>query len=182
MFSRTPAAGILLTLTVGLTAGCGQASPIQPAAPSPSAADPAASPGIVFALDAGTLTLESPNGSLSGDFIGEATAVGNDVTAVTTVVVTGGTGQYAGAAGTLTGTGSGAFVGEGGFSLLLQGSILTGRGSRPFRASVRGTSALGCRDGTIVVLQSGSGTAAALGRISAQMRYDIASNAGCEAE
>ena len=136
----------------------------------------------MFALEAGSLSLESPHGSLSGDFSGAATAAGNDVTAVTTVVVTGGTGQYAGASGTLTGTGSGAFVGEGGFSLLLQGSILTGRGSRPFRASVRGTSALSCRDGTVVVLQSGSGTATALGRISAQMRYDITSNADCQPE
>lgn len=179
MLSRHSAAATLLTLTAGFAAGCGPA-PTEPAAPAGAAAPASSSHSLVFPLAAGTLALESPNGSLLATYTGEVSGIGDSQAALVAVLVTEGTGQYAGASGTLSGTGGGAFVGEGPFSLFLEGSLSTDRGRRTFRASLRGSSSVTCREGTVVVLQSGSGAAAGLGRVSARMRHDIAANAGCE--
>lgn len=182
MFSRTSAAAILVTFTTGLASGCGQASPLGPEASAAGAPGGVSSETIVFALAAGALTLESPNGSVRGTYTGEASGMGEAQSAGLAIVVTEGTGQFAGASGTLTGAGNGAFVDEGPFSITLRGSLQTDRGARQFRASMRGTSRLSCREGTIVVLQSGSGTATALGRVSADLQHDIAAGAGCEVD
>ena len=82
-----------------------------------------------FDLGGGTFTFTTPDGDLSGTYAGHASSplAGKPRTSLD-LTVTGGTKSFRGAAGSLTGDGSGAFLGDGDFALALRGSISTPSG------------------------------------------------------
>ena len=182
MSNRCTPVGVLVCLFAG-AAACSGVSPTQPApaVPGVEARDSAAAETVLL-LAAGSVTLTSQKGTISGTYTGEAAGLGIAEQGSTTVALTGGTGLYSGASGTLTGAGSGGFTGEGQFSLVLKGTIATASGARQVRVSLRGTSTVSCRGETIVVTQTGAGTGTSIGRISAVLTHDVASNAGCSSD
>lgn len=79
-----------------------------------------------FTLVNGIFTLTSPAGTVNGTYGGLVQVpVSGRSTAALTLVVTGGSDMFAGATGTLVGTGGGAFVADGDFNLSVDGMVST---------------------------------------------------------
>lgn len=171
--------GALVCAVAGFGAACGGSSPVRPAPVTAEAATVTAGSEIVLGLAEGTMILTSAKGSISGTYSGQATSAGTEEEALLTVTLTGGTGQFSGVSGTLNGIGTGGFAGEGSFSIVMVGTVSTGQGPRLLRMSLRGTSTLSCAGETVVVTQQGTGTATALGRITASLNHAVA-EAGCD--
>jgi hypothetical protein len=182
---------VLITMTA---AACSHASPAAPdtaaaradaalMAPSPTLA---AAPGssatataaVTFPLSAGTFTIAGRKGTqISGVYTGE-TSVSNGVSTTTLQLeVQGGTGGLAGAAGVLEGKGTGAFTGEGKFSLVVSGFLSTdAKKKSKFTASLQGWSTISCDNGQVIVSLHADGPDDA--KSGAEMRH-VVGNAGC---
>jgi hypothetical protein len=117
------------------------------------AAKPKPSTGDTFPLSSGLFTISNRKGSqITGSYSGES--VDSNGTLITTLrlVVANGTGVYAGAIGELEGHGTGAFIGEGKFSLDVTGSLVTSsKKNAVFSGSLRGFANVGCSNGQILV-------------------------------
>jgi hypothetical protein len=177
---RTPFLAFAIPVVLLATA-CNRASPTAPQdPPGPAIAASTTGGAPVFGLIAGSFELVSPQGAaLSGTYSGHAQSIGRRESANITVTLTGGSGEFDGVAGgVLIGSGTGAFTGEGSFSLTLQGAIPGPRGTKTMRVVLHGTSTLACSAGTVIVLQQGAGSVAGLGRVSATSSHQL-TNAGC---
>jgi hypothetical protein len=185
------AALLVITMTA---AACGHASPAAPDAGTAHAATAlmalsptlAAAPGssatataaVTFPLSAGTFTITGRKATqISGVYTGE-TSVSNGVSTTTLrLEVQGGTGGLAGAAGVLEGKGTGAFTGEGKFSLLVSGFLSTAEKKKSkFTASLQGSSTISCDSGQVIVSLHADGPDDT--KSGAEMRH-VVGNAGC---
>jgi hypothetical protein len=174
-------------LVITVAAGCSRSAPLSPdpviggagADASASASPLGGGQTAQFPILEGAFTITEESGAtLTGTYTGTASSNGRKATL--TVQVTGGTGAFQGATGALDGRGSGAFVGEGAFSLSLSGTISTNASSRAqFRTSLDGTSSVSCSaTGHIVVEQVAGGSGVKTGQLSAILRHEVG-NAGC---
>lgn len=180
MSNQRVSVAVLVCFTAGVAWGCGQ-SPVRPASLTSERGTAQVTPGddLIAGLIDGTLTLTAPGGTIQGSYTGEATIRGRAERAEIAVTLTGGTGRFSGASGALTGRGTGAFTGEGSFSLVLTGRISTGDAGQPVAVSLRGSSAVGCVAETTVVTQEGSGSIAGAGRVTATLSHRLGSGGGC---
>ena len=166
------AAGLVLS-------ACSGSSPLSPgqgANPASTAARPSP-PGVVFPLLGGTLTVTTKDGTLNGTYTGQA----RDSTGVFSLVITGGTGAFAGGSGTLSGAGEGGFIGEGRYSHVLTGELSTAAGSRKIRIRIRGTATVSCVNELPILTLAGSGQATRFGPITSTAMHQIG-NAGCNSD
>lgn len=176
-----PVAFALLSL---LVAACSR----TPAAPDPlppggskvlpGAADPPAAVTAplakaapeVFPVNGGLFTFTLEDGSLTGTYEGESTTGSGPESARLALHVSGGSGAFAGASGELSGTGRGAFSGEGGFQLTVTGTIRTNSESA-IRLKAKGQATLSCgTEGPILNLE-GRGPAGRLGETSVRLTH-----------
>jgi hypothetical protein len=186
--TQAPVALATLVFVAMTAAACGHSSPAAPDAATASADAPlaaqtpelAAKPtaAATFPLSEGTFTITGRKGTqISGVYTGETT-MSNDVSATTLrLEVQGGTGSLAGAAGVLEGKGTGAFTGEGKFSLVVSGFLSTDdKKKSKFTASLQGWSTIDCDNGLVVISLHADGPDNA--KSGAEMRH-IVGNAGC---
>jgi hypothetical protein len=183
-----PVALATLVLNMVTAAACGHASPAAPdtATARADAALAGQPPGLAakptaaatFPLSGGTFTITGRKGTqISGVYTGE-TSMSNDVSATTLrLEVQGGTGSLAGAAGVLEGKGTGAFTGEGKFSLVVSGFLSTDdKKKSKFTATLQGWSTIDCDNGLVVISLHADRPDNT--KSSAEMRH-IVGNAGC---
>jgi hypothetical protein len=131
-------------------------------------------PGIITPLSSGTLTVTTRQGTLTGTYTGEE----RGSTGALTLQLTGGTGEFAGAGGTLSGSGDGEFTGEGHFSLVLDGTFTTAAGSRKIRIGIRGTATIFCLDEVPILTLTGSGNVTGSGPSTVVATHQVA-NGDC---
>jgi hypothetical protein len=134
-----------------------------------------------FGLDAGTFTLTFAGGQITGSYEGQAGVPSSGRSyAVLDLEVTGGTGVFQGATGNLTGVGTGAFAGEGDFSLSLDGLVSTTAqpGGFSLRMKIRGSASGSCVSQLIHLSLSGTGQAGRFGDLTGALAHDVG-NAGC---
>jgi cytoskeletal protein CcmA (bactofilin family) len=167
------------------------ASAGSPASPLSAAHIGVASPGHAadYDLRNGSFTLSTVDGDISGDYTGHASVSSSgSVTASLELDVTSGTNDFQGATGHLKGDGTGAFVGEGSFSVSVQGSITTSAVPVKFhvRGAVSGTSFASCAAEGISITLPGDGSYrkggdsnGKLTGIKAVLTHLVAGNAGC---
>ena len=168
---------LLVFTAAGLIIGaCNGASPLSPSRSDVASSPVARSspPGIITLLSSGTFTVTTRQGTLTGTYTGE----GNGSAGTFTVALTGGTGRFAGASGTLTGDGEGGFTGEGGFALVLDGIITTAAGSRKLRIGSKGTSTLSCINEVPILTLTGTAQVTGSGSSSALLTHQVG-NLGC---
>ena len=181
-------AAVLMTCIAATACSSGPAAPSAISGPASvsagmTALEPAASKGVVsFPMLGGIFTFTFSNGdSISGAYTGEASVSnpGADV-AVLNLTVTGGTGAFAGASASLTGSGRGAFSGEGDFSLSVKGSLSTNAAPKAlsFAAQIKGESVASCGEQRIALTLNGDGAAPKLGSVVATLRHEVG-NTGC---
>jgi hypothetical protein len=164
----------------------------SPASPLSAAPIGVASPGHASAdydLRNGSFTLTTVDGDISGSYTGHASvASSGSATASLDLDVTSGTNKFQGATGHLKGDGTGAFVGEGSFSVSLQGSITTSAVPVKFhvRGAVSGTSFASCAAEGISITLPGEGSYrkggdanGKLSDIKALLTHLVVGNAGC---
>jgi len=180
-------------VALAAASACSSAGPTAPdrpaAAARPGAASPAWSPAAVAVhtgttevdLSGGTFTFAmSATDSISGTYTGKVAISSTKPPAASLdMQVTGGTGLFAGAAGSLSGDGAGAFLAEGAFQLSVRGSLSTTAdpGVR-FRSYVEGSSSFRCVNNAINVLMQGTGTAQKIGAVTATLEHP-APGGGC---
>ena len=100
---------------------------------------------VTFTLANGTFKFTSPDGELTGTYTGFVTAPTSGRPRMTiTLQVTGGSGAFVGATGTLVGEGKGAFVTGGDFVLSVGGMVRTSAApsASKFHTTVVGTATL----------------------------------------
>jgi hypothetical protein len=135
-----------------------------------------------YSLSNGKFTVTaSPVDSFGGDYTGLASVSSSGrPTATLDLNVSTGTGVFAGALGSLSGVGAGAFIGEGPFSLGLDGFISTTL-DRRFRVKleVTGTSSASCSPPNIVLTLNGTGDAAKVGNVQTQFNHVVVGSANC---
>jgi hypothetical protein len=186
------------TIVVVMAAGC---SPGQLMAPSPigssvdasrrQAAPPSATSNLVaslnarsfdtFGLEAGVFTLTFSEGQITGTYDGQAAVPSSGrANAVLDLEVTNGTGVFQGATGSLTGAGTGAFTGQGDFSLSLDGLVSTTAqpGGFSLRLKIRGSSVVAGVSQRIRPSLVGNGQAGRFGDLTGALSHDVG-NAGC---
>ena len=162
---------------VGLIAGaCGGSSPLspEPTAGLSSAAVKSSPPPVVTPLVGGTFTITTRDGTLAGTYAGE----GRNLAGAFNVAITGGTGVFAGSSGNMVGSGSGAFTGEGPFSLVFDGVVTTAAGARKLKISIRGTGTLSCINEVPTLTLTGAGNVTRFGPAITTATHQIG-NAGC---
>jgi hypothetical protein len=135
-----------------------------------------------FELIDGTFTIAfAGGGSLIGTYTGTATSsLLGQTSAKLTFQVTGGTGTFADAGGQLQGSGTGAFIAEGGFSLSIRGKVGVPGTRHPTNVSVkaRGTTTLSCSPAKrIAVTLNGEGTGKS-GSVMVLLKSEV-TNTGC---
>jgi hypothetical protein len=135
-----------------------------------------------FALSNGSFTVTAPNGDyFGGNYTGVATVSSSSpirATASLDLNVSTGTGAFAGAQGSVSGVGNGAFSGEGPFSLGLDGFISTTADRRfHVKVDVTGTSSASCTTPIILTL-NGTGVAAKVGNVQTAFAHQVG-NTGC---
>jgi hypothetical protein len=170
-----------------LATGCSQPAPLQQSALAPAASvsqsrSPAARLAAVFPLVGGSFTVQNAGGDgITGTYAGTAT-FGSDERerSSLTLQVNGGSGAFAGATGSLTVTGQGAFSGEGTFVLDGSGEVRFADGRRAVLVlRVRGSSTAGCNaSNQIQISQTAEGTLGRLGRVTATLTHAV-ENTGC---
>jgi hypothetical protein len=135
-----------------------------------------------FSLVQGTFTLTFADGTLTGTYHGlAALANTGQQSALIDLQITGGTGQFEGAIGSLEGTGTGHFIDEGEFALTLKGTALTDSRTTSLRLAVRGAAGLSClEDGVTHVAMQSAGKAPRLGTVVAAFEHDLGSGGGCD--
>jgi len=135
-----------------------------------------------FALSNGRFTVTvSPEDSFSGAYTGTASvSLSGRSTASLDLDVTGGTGVFKDAQGSLSGVGTGAaFIGEGSFSLGLDGFIATAADRRfHVKVDVTGTSSASCSPPSVDVTLNGAGDAFKVGSVQTVFRH-LVGNTNC---
>jgi len=180
-----------------LLAGCGTQTPLAPdpvsatamagpvealAPPSPlvsAAATTTTKARFAFRFDMldTAMTLVFADGSaLEGTYRGVATnPVGGQARATLEGDITGGTGVFAGASGTFSGSGTGGFAGDGEFSVSLRGDVIrSGRKPLDLRVTLKGTVASTCTTETPPRLfLDGTGAAKGLGAVVGHLEHNL---------
>jgi hypothetical protein len=188
----------------GLTPGCRDGLPSTPDRVDLSSGAPNGQPAAIGTLQAdgeaagrddprarrntfelidGTFTIAfADGGSLIGTYTGTATSnVLGQTSAKLTLQVTGGTGKLADAEGELQGSGTGAFIAEGGFVLSIHGKVRVPGTRRPTNVSVkaRGTTTLSCSPAQrIAVTLKGEGIGRS-GSVTVLLKSEV-TNTGCQ--
>lgn len=181
-------------LTALATAACTQGQLVAPSQTSPAASTAAPAPlsgrtdaiitlkeaPATFDLSGGTFGLTFANGQLSGIYSGQVdqAAGSGRVTSSLTLTVQTGIGVFEGARGTLAGSGSGAFLEPGDFTLTLEGDLTTASDPISVKTRARGTTALSCSAPNVVVTLTGTGRLGKIGDFEATFSH-VAPNAGC---
>ncbi len=200
VYLRIPLAVLVIAISLAAAAACGgpgttdsvNALPNSPSAvaPIPNAVLTGGSLEISvraqssFPLLNGTFVITTRSGDqLTASYVGAVTApIAGRPTVTLEFVITGGSGVFQGASGTLQGKGSGAFTGAGDFVLpSVTGVLFTtaNPAGSLFRATVVGTSALSCSAAHRMLLTlRGQGTVAGVGRVDAELIGEIG-NTGC---
>lgn len=142
-----------------------------------------------YDLRNGSFTLTTVDGDISGSYSGHASVSSSgSANASLDLDVTSGTNKFQGATGRLQGDGTGAFVGEGSFSVSVKGSISTSAVPVKFhiQATVSGTSSASCAAEGISITLPGEGSYrkggdsfGKLRGIKALLSHLVATNAGC---
>jgi hypothetical protein len=134
------------------------------------------------AFENGTFTLTTAAGDqISGTYAGEESTLDPQPSETSLVLqVTTGSGIFAEATGTLAGSGTGEFTGDGEFSLSLKGKIATSdMNAFPVRATLQGTAQASCNSaGHIVVSFAGSGSMLRAGSVSVDLQHEVVGS-GC---
>ena len=188
----------LLALGLAAAVGCGRTSPVSPTAVStpaaqaavPNSASAASQPAnrksggtdITNPLLAGSFEIANTSGdSIKGTYTGTVRfAPGAPERVSLTLVLTGGTGVFAGASGSIGASGLGAFASEGAFTLDIRGDALLEHGKHAqITANISGTSSLYCTaTAQIAVTQTGDGTMGRAGRVHGTFSHEVG-NADC---
>ena len=192
---RSVVGSALFVFGLAAAAGCGGSSPTAPSASATAAASTAsanhASPPSSVRPDGGPVVTTSLHGSfdihngsgdgVSGTYSGTGVSSGGSEQAFLSMQITGGTGIYAGATGSVDALGSGAFSGEGTYSLSARGdALLDGGKHAQITFNLSGTSAASCIPiDQFTVTQTGSGTMGRAGRVTARFQHTVTSGAGC---
>jgi len=168
----------VLVIGFAAAAGCGRTSPVSPtpaaapdAALSPSTSSQSMarrSTGTAFPILNGTFQIANDSGDgIFGRYEGTAiSSTGGVDRASLTLHIDGGTGQYAGASGTLDAVGVGAFTGEGTFTLYAKGDAIVNRKHVQLKIDLTGTSVVSCAASSqIAVTQTGTGSLKATGSV-----------------
>ena len=180
---------VVLCAAVVVAASCGRTSPVSPAPSSRATGHQglAASTGegVAFPLIAGSFVISTAKGhEIVGAYSGTAAIFGAAVQSSTlTLQISGGSGTFADAAGTIAIQGNGAFADEGEFVLEGRGDlILAGGRSRGLVLSLRGVSRATCASsGRIAITQTAGGTMAHAGRVTATLRHEVGSTS-CDSQ
>ena len=158
-------------------AGVTEGQVVSPAAVSGARAPAAARVVRTFDLREGQLTLSLADGtSLAGTYHGVATAPSTGQAKATLEgIVTGGTGMFDGATGAISGAGTGAFSGDGPFSVSLRVSVTTADGStRSLRVALKGTTTSTCTTTAPPrMFLDGEGTVQGAGAASGRLEHDL---------
>jgi hypothetical protein len=127
--------------------------------------------GATFTMTDGVFRFTGEQGELRGTYDGVVTApLNGSSTARMALQVTGGTGTYLGASGTIEATGQGTFAGEGQFVLTMSGIVLGGK----YQATLVGDAAIGCgSDERVISRLQGQGTVATGGRVDMQLESQV---------
>jgi hypothetical protein len=138
--------------------------------------------GEVFPLLGGSFTIEARGGDgIVGTYAGTSTfsGAGRQRSSVT-LQVTGGSGTFAGASGSLAVSGTGAFADEGKFTLDGEGELTLAGGRRAVVVfTLRGSSVASCSPSEqIAIAQSATGTMSRAGRVDARLSH-VVGNTGC---
>ncbi len=165
--------GLMLT-----TAGCERQAPASPApaAPASNAGPQSIRSDAGFPLLSGTFTLTTGSGTLFGTYVGSGDERKGETDLRLTV--TSGTGAFQGADGTLRGSGTGQFTGEGPFSLSLKGHVSAAGSHFTLRITVSGVSSILCDAGRVGISQDAGGTADSLGPVDAKFTH-LVGNTTC---
>ena len=160
--------------------GSTEMPPSSPAATSASASVHAkARTSYHLNLLEGTVTLTFADGSaLWGTYRGAASIPSSGPPrASLDGIVTGGTGLFAGAGGTLSGTGTGGFAGDGEFSVALRVAVSTSDGApMDVRATLKGTSTSTCTTTAPPRMAlDGTGSAKGLASATGHLEHDLGS-------
>ena len=157
-------------------------SALAPAALSAGHSAKVSDAGTVFPLVRGSFAIENRVGDgIVGTYTGTSTFFGNGTqTSSLTLQITGGSGVFAGAVGSLSMTGTGAFAGEGTFALDGGGEVVVdGRRRANLSLSLRGSSSAGCSaTQQIAISQSAVGAMGRAGRVVATLSH-VVENTGC---
>jgi hypothetical protein len=136
---------------------------------------------MTFTLSNGSFTVTASNGDFfGGAYTGLASvSPSGRTTATLDLDVTSGTGGFSGAQGRLSGVGTGAFNGEGTFSLGLDGFIVTAADRRfHVKADVAGTSSVSCSSQVLSLMLHGDGVAAKVGNVQTLFTH-LVGNTNC---
>ena len=101
--------------------------------------------------------------------------VGGQPRATLDGVITGGTGAFAGASGTFSGTGAGGFAGDGEFWVSLRGDVTrSGRKPLDLRVTLKGLVASTCTtDAPARLFLDGTGSAKGLGAVVGHLEHNL---------
>ena len=135
----------------------------------------AANPLVSVPLVSGRFTIAVGTDALQGIYTGQASVADSSQSSTLDLTVTGGSGVFQGASGTLQGTGTGAFAGEGAFALFLKRFVSRpGRSNdAPFRASIGGMSQVSCVSGQIQVAMQGRDPSTKRGPASIALQHSV---------
>lgn len=177
---------------VTFAAACGRTTPVEPAAALAAAsgsgrsarvgaAEPVAG-DVLYPLIGGSFVIDSARGArIIGSYAGTALiAVDGPQTASMTFQITGGSGVFEGAQGTLSLSGTGAFADEGELQLEGRGEVTLAGGNRThLKLNLRGTSRATCSAAErILISQTAAGTLARAGRVIATLSHEVGGT-GC---
>lgn len=140
-----------------------------------------------FPLVNGTFTVElrqngSVIGSITGSYTGVASATNSGRARASLEPEVQERSDAASGLVDLEAEGTGAFLGEGEFtlSLRLKGNFPGQTNASNILVKISGTSEIACSDGgTIVITQTGSGSSSRLGDLQVQLSHEIGEGAGC---
>ena len=133
---RSVVGSAVFVFGLAAAAGCGRSSPTAPSAATVVASTSSAeqAPSSSMRPDGGPAVTTSLHGSfeihddsgdgVSGTYSGTAVSSGGSERALLTMQITGGSGIYAGATGPVDASGTGAFSGEGSYSLSARGDVI----------------------------------------------------------
>jgi hypothetical protein len=134
-----------------------------------------------FNLSNGSFTVTASNGDSFGGVYTGLVSVSTTLRSTTSLDlnVTSGTGGFLGAQGSLSGTGTGAFTGEGAFYLGLDGFIATAADRRVHvKVDVTGTSSVSCSSQGLLVTLDEVGVALKLGNVQTAFTH-LVGHAAC---
>ena len=182
----------LLVFGLAAVMGCGRTSPVSPTSAAASVSQPgvigpaSASPAMTiratgFPIVSGTFTIASDSGdSVTGTYTGTSfVSASAPERALLTLQISGGTGTYAGASGSMGASGVGAFTGEGAFTADIKGDALVSGKHLPLRIALAGTSSVSCSaNSEIVISQTATGSMKKTGDVHATLMH-VVGQAGC---